>query len=295
MPPGNICRRGVDRLNGSPVIFASLLAGLAVFWAITGHRLGLAGRKSVRLSDERIETRKKAARSSQDIIITLAGGVVLGGLSLAVSGKWYFGLLGLSMGSLVLKWWKRKQEDDRMELLRSQFIDVLGQLESATYGGMNPYQAVEDAVPNMPRPARDVFYEILRRTRTGDTLAQAIDGVRADTGWEDLKSLSIAIRLYNRVGVDLAETCRHSMDAYEDKESFRSIINAAVAQNMMTQKVLTALPFIFIGLARLMAPGFTEPLFNTFTGNVVFLSASAWILYGNIITRRIINKSLGQG
>jgi Flp pilus assembly protein TadB len=282
-------------LTGSLVHLASLLAGLAVFWGLTGHRLSLAGKRSVRLGDERIETRKKAVKSSQDIIITLAGGVALGGMALAVSGKWYFGLLGLGMGSLVLKWWKKKQEDERMELLRSQFIDVLGQLESATYGGMNPYQAVEDAVPNMPRPARDVFYEILRRTRTGDTLAQAIDGVRADTGWEDLKSLSIAIRLYNRVGVDLAETCRHSMEAYEDRESFRGIVGAAVAQNMMTLKVLTALPFLFIGLARLMAPGFTDPLFNTLTGNVVFLSASAWILYGNIITRRMISKSLGQG
>lgn len=282
-------------LTGGPVLLAAFLAGLAVFWAAAGHKLSLSRRRSVRLSDERIETRKKVVRSSQDVIITLAGGVVLGGAALAVTGKWYFGLLGLGMGWLVLKWWKEKQAQDRMDLLRSQFIDVLGQLESATYGGMNPYQAVEDAVPNMPRPARDVFYEILRRTRTGDTLAQSIEAVRKETGWEDLKSLSIAIRLYNRVGVDLAETCRHSMDGYEDKESFRGIINAAVAQNMMTLKVLTALPFIFVGLARLMAPGFTDPLFNSLEGNVVFLGASAWILYGNIVTRRMISKSLGQG
>ncbi|KJS64239.1 MAG: hypothetical protein JL50_21535 [Peptococcaceae bacterium BICA1-7] len=278
-------------MNRELVFLAALLTGLAVFWAVAGHKVSLARRRSVRLSDERIETRKKVVRSSQDVIITLAGGVILGGVALAVTGKWYFGLLGLSMGSLVLKWWKNKQEEDKMELLRTQFADVLGQLESATYGGMNPYQAVEDAVPNMPRPSRDVFYEILRRTRTGDTLAQAIEAVRKETGWEELKSLSIAIRLYNRVGVDLAETCRHSMDAYEDRESFRSIINAAVAQNMMTLKVLTALPFLFVGATRFLAPGFADSLFNTAPGNIVFITSTAWIIYGNIFTRRIIRKA----
>lgn len=277
------------------LLISSLLIGLAVFWALLGKKITLTRIRTVRLNDERIETREKARKSSQDKLIKIAGGVILGGAAMAITGKWYFGLLGLSMGSTVLKWWKKKQEEDRIELLRTQFVDVLGQLESATYGGMNPYQAMEDAVPNMPRPARDVFYEILRRTRTGDTLAQAIEIVKAETGWDDLKNLSIALRLYNRVGVDLAETCRYSMEAYEDKESFRSIIGAAVAQNMMTLKVLTALPFLFIGVARIMAPGFTDPLFNTFEGNLVFIVATLWILYGNIFTRRLIKKSLDQG
>ncbi|MHB8156816.1 MAG: type II secretion system F family protein [Desulfocucumaceae bacterium] len=277
------------------VLLAAFLIAVSVFLAVTGNKLRFTRKRSVRLSDERIDTREKPGKSSQDMIVTAAGGVALGGVALAITGTWYFGLLGLAGGSLVLKWWKNRQEEERMELLRTQFIEVLGQLESATYGGMNPYQAMEDAVPNMPRPARDVFYEILRRTRTGDTLAQAIEAVRVETGWEDIKSLSIAIRLYNRVGVDLAETCRHSMEAYEDRESFRSIVAAAVAQNMMTLKVLTVLPFAFVGLARLMAPGFTDPLFNTFEGNVVFAVSAMWIIYGNVFTRRLVKKSLGQG
>ncbi|MFZ5643888.1 MAG: type II secretion system F family protein [Bacillota bacterium] len=282
-------------MTGFMVLFASVLMGLAVFWLLTGHKLRFSKIRSVRISDERIETREKQGNSSQDMIITIAGGVTLGGIALAITGKWYFGILGLSLGSMVLKWWKKKQEENRMELLRSQFIDVLGQFESAAFGGMNPYQAMEDAIPSMPRPARDVFYEILRRTRTGDTLAQAIESVRAETGWEDLKNLSIALRLYNRVGVDLAETCRHSMENYEDKESFKSIIGAAVSQNMMTLKVLTALPFLFIGMARLMAPGFTDPLFSTLEGNLIFIAATVWIIFGNFFTRRMIKKSLDQG
>lgn len=276
------------------VLAAAFLMSLAVFWLLAGNKIRLQAR-SVRLKDEFIETRKGPGRSSQDRIIVIAGGVVLGGAALAVTGAWYFALAGLLSGTFILRWWKKKLEEDRMELLKSQFTDVLGQLESAMYGGLNPYQALEDAVPNMPRPARDVFYEVLRRTRTGDTLVQALEEIRKDTGWEELKVLSIGMSLYSRVGCDLGEICRHAMESYEDRESFRGIVSASIAQNMMTLKILTALPFFFVGYARVQAPLFIDPLFSTLWGNIVFISATAWIIMGNLITRKMVKNTLGQG
>ncbi len=276
------------------LLLASFLAAVAVFWLLTGNGIKLRAR-SVRLKDEVIETRKGPGKSPRDRLIVIVGGAVIGGITLAVTGAWYFAVAGSLSGTLVLRWWKKKQEEDRMELLKSQFIDVLGQLESAMYGGLNPYQSLEDAVPDMPRPARDVFYEVLRRVRTGDTLVQALEAVRKETGWEELKVLSMGMSLYSRVGCDLAEICRHAMESYEDRESFRGIVSAAVAQNMMTLKVLTALPFVFVGLARVMAPGFTAPLFQTLEGAFIFIVATAWIMAGNVITRRMIKNTLGQG
>ncbi|MCL6612981.1 MAG: hypothetical protein K6T66_15730, partial [Peptococcaceae bacterium] len=105
----------------------------------------------------------------------------------------------------------------------------------------------------------------------------------------------IGMSLYSRVGCDLGEICRHAMESYEDRESFRGMVSAAVAQNMMTLRVLTALPFLFVGFARVMAPGFADPLFNTVEGALVFALATAWIILGNLITRRMIKNTLGQG
>lgn len=270
---------------------AIVLTALAVFWAVAGSGL-TAGSRMVRLRDERIETRQNPGKSSRDMLVVAAGGAGLAGLVHAVTGAWHFTLLGLLGGVFILKWWRQKQEEERMELLKTQFIDVLGQLESAMFGGLNPYQALEDALPNMPRPSRDVFYEVLRRIRTGDTLVQAVEAVRKETGWEELKSLSIGLSLYSRVGCDLGEICRHSMESYEERESFRSIVAASVAQNLMTMTVLTILPFFFIGVARVMAPEFTEPLFHTVEGSIVFAGAAVWIILGNIVTRRMIKGTL---
>lgn len=276
------------------ILLAPFLSALAVFWMVAGKQIKLQGR-SVRLKDEAVETRKRTGMSAQDRLIIIAGGVAVGGAALAITGTWYYALLGLGGGAFVSKWWKKKQEEDWMDLLKSQFIDVLGQMESAMYGGLNPYQALEDAIPNMPRPARDVFYEVLRRTRTGDTLVQALEAIRKETGWEDLKVLSMGMSLYNRVGCDLGQIFRHAMESYEEKESFRSVIAAAVAQNMMTLKVLTALPFFFVGFARAIAPGFADPLFHTVEGSLAFITATTWIILGNIFTRKMVRGALGQG
>lgn len=273
------------------LLFASaMLIALAVFYALAGNKLP-ARVKSVRYKDQRIETRA-AKRSSRDTLVILAGSAVSAGIALAVTGTWYYTLAGSLGGYFVFKWWKAKQENQRMELLQSQFLEVLEQIESATYGGLNPYQAIEDSVPNMPRPARDIFYEVLRRVRTGSTLAEAIDSVRKDTGWDDLKVLSVAMNLYNQIGCDLSVVCQHALESYEEKENSRGAITAAIAQNMMSLKILTALPFVIVGAARAMSPAFAYPLFHTVEGGIVFAFAVLWVTLGNIITRKMITSTL---
>lgn len=275
------------------VYLSALMIGFAVFYAFVGNQLKFRSR-SVKYKDERIEN-AKSKKSTSDLIVSMAGAVICAGVALAITGTWYYSLLGLSGGYFTLKWWKAKKEAQRMELLQDQFSDVLGQFESAIYGGLNPYQAIEDAVPDMPRPSRDVFYEILRRTRAGDTLADAIENVRKETGWDDLKVLSMGMNMYSRIGCDLGVVCRHALESIEDKESSRSVISAAISQNMMTLKILTALPFVIVGAARAIAPAFSYPLFHTVEGSVVFIFSVSWIAIGNVITRKMVFNALGRG
>ncbi|MHB8917928.1 MAG: hypothetical protein ACYC4H_07880, partial [Desulfocucumaceae bacterium] len=87
------------------VLAAAFLMSLAVFWLLAGKKIRLQAR-SVRLKDEFIETRKGPGKSSQDRLIVIAGGVIMGGAALAVTGAWYFALAGLFSGTFILRWWK---------------------------------------------------------------------------------------------------------------------------------------------------------------------------------------------
>ncbi|SFH34241.1 Flp pilus assembly protein TadB [Desulfotomaculum arcticum] len=271
----------------------AMAAGLAVIYLLLGPKIISNKSKSVRVKDQRLET-KALKKSSNDLIITLAGSVLSSGVTYAITGNLIFTSIALAGGFLVLKWYHNKKERERKELLQEQFAEVLGQIESALYGGLNPYQAIEDAVPEMPRPAKDIFYEILRHTRSGDTLAQAIEAVRKESGWEELRVLSIAMNLYSRTGCNMGEICRSALESYEDEDSFRRQIKASIAQNMFSVKLLTALPFLVLGAARTIAPAFTAPLFNTFEGGVVFIILTSWIIIGNIFIEKMVVSALGK-
>ena len=252
----------------------------------------LKGAGNVRYKDEKLEVNQNAPKVISNLLVALAGGS--GGMVAAygVTGSWFYAVIGLSGGYLAVRWLKEKHENDRMELLRGQYPEVLSQLESATAGKLNLYQALEDLTPNLPRPARDVFYDVLRMVRTGDALADALEKIIAKTGWQDLKGLLLGFKLSGSMGVDLGIICKYSLEAHYEKESIRGQVKGAIAQNMLTLKLLSFLPFFVIGTARTIAPDFTAPLFTTFEGNVFFVLCAAMILTGNLVAKRMVLGTL---
>ncbi|WP_031516983.1 type II secretion system F family protein [Desulfofalx alkaliphila] len=275
----------------SLLLLAQILTGLAVLFLLLGDRLLTSKAVAVRLKDEKIEA-KEATKSSADLLVVLAGSVIGAGVAYAITGNLFFTVLGLSGGYFALKWMQKKRDESRRELLRQQYPDVLSQLSAATSGTLNPYQALEDTVPNLPRPARDIFYDVLRRTRTGDTTAKALDDVIERTGWEDLRTLSLAYRLHHSMGIDIDRICDYSLEAYYDQANKQGQIKGAISQNLAAIKILTGLPFLVIGIARVLSPDFTAPLFNTFEGCVFFMLCIAMIVLGNMIARKMIMKTM---
>lgn len=271
---------------------SQFLIGFAILVLILGPKLLTGRTKTVRYKDEKVDNSKGNKATSSDQIVAIAGSVIGAGVAFAITGNVIFSLLGISGGYFTLKWLQKKREEDRRELLRAQYPDILSQLEAATAGSLNPYQALEDAIPNLPRPARDVFYEISRRTRTGQNLSDALDAVIKETGWTDLKVLSLGFRLNSRMGIDLSKICSHALEAYYDQESQRGQIRGTIAQNVMTLKVLSALPFFVVGMARVVSPEFAAPLFQTLEGGIFFMVCVGMIAAGNIIARNMIKRAL---
>ncbi|WP_099081835.1 type II secretion system F family protein [Desulforamulus profundi] len=274
------------------LILSVLFISLAVLLLVLGSKLCL--KKEVKLNDQHIEVGDGKQRKSNTSLIALLGSVIGAALAYAITGNLFLTLLGLSGGYFALKWTKAKRERERLELLQSQYPDVLSQLETATAGSLNPHQALEDAIPNLPRPARDVFYEVLTLTRVaGYDVSEALEKVADETGWQDLRSLAMGFRLSINMGINLSTICKHLLESNYEKESYRGQIRGAISQNIMTIKVLSGLPFFVIGIARITSPEFAEPLFNTPEGVVFFLICVGMIAAGNIVAKKMIYRTMG--
>ena len=273
---------------------AILFISLAVLLLALGSKISLAPKKEVKISDQYIETSEGTTARTNTSLIMLIGSIIGAALTYAITGNPLLTLLGLSGGYFALKWIKSKRDKERLELLQSQYSDVLSQLEAATAGSLNAYQALEDAIPNIPRPARDVFYEVLTMTRvSGANVNEALEKVAGETGWQDLRSLAMGFRLSANMGINLSTICKHLLESHYEKESYRGQVKGAISQNIMTIRVLSGLPFFIIGLARIISPEFAEPLFNTPEGVIFFLICVAMIAAGNMVAKKMIYRTLG--
>lgn len=211
-----------------------------------------------------------------------------------VTGRLHLAALA-SLGGLyvgrVLEQGKRYR---RRALLRSQYAQVIGSLMAALQGGLSPHQALEDAVPSMPRPARDVFAEVLRRTRTGSTYVEAVKSVADETGWRDLDSLVVALRIYSKTGCNLAEVFKYLQETVIERESDRRYVAAVTAETRITARLLSFLPFFLMGFSRVMAPEFVAPLFDTLPGNIVIAFVVVMVLVGNLVTSKMVKAVVGD-
>ncbi len=278
----------------SLISLAQLLISLAVILLLLGPKIFRGKNRSVRFKDEKLELEKTAQAPASNLLVALAGSIGGAGVAYAVTGSPLLAGLGLSGGFFILRWLQAKRERDRLELLKSQYTDVLTQIGAATAGALNAHQSLEDSVPNLPRPARDVFYEVLSRTRTGDNPGDALDAVAAETGWHDLKNLALGFRLNASMGIDLSLICFHALEAHYEKESVQGQIKGAISQNVMTLKVLSGLPFFVVGMARVVSPEFAAPLFSTLEGIVFFMICTGMIFLGNVLAKRMIYRALGS-
>ncbi|SHF63992.1 Type II secretion system (T2SS), protein F [Desulforamulus putei DSM 12395] len=273
---------------------AVLCISLAVLLLVLGPKLSPVTKKEVRITDQHIEVSDGKTAKNNTLLIALLGSIIGAVLAYAITGNLLLTLVGLSCGYFALKWAKTKRERERLELLQSQYPDVLSQLEAATAGSLNSYQALEDAVPNLPRPARDIFYEVLTMTRiSGVNVNDALEKVADETGWHDLRSLAMGFRLSTNMGINLSTICKHLLESHYEKESYRGQIRGAISQNIMTIRVLSGLPFLVIGLARIFSPEFAEPLFNTLGGVIFFLICVGMIAAGNVVAKKMIYRTMG--
>lgn len=226
--------------------------------------------------------------SLTNMITILICGLACALVAYGVTGETFFAVLGFFGGYFVAKWLGNRRQKTREEMLRTQYGQVLSAVASAMQGGLMHYQALEDITPTLPQPSKDVFTEILARARTGSSLHQATQEVADVVQWKDLESMASAFKIYEATGCNLVEVFNYLADVMRERESDRKYISAVTAQVRTTATLLSFLPFILIGVSRVISPEYTAPLFTTAGGVIVLLFCVAAVLVGNKIVNKMI-------
>lgn len=210
-------------------------------------------------------------------------------VSYVITGQPIFCLILLPIGFILANIIEENRKNKIKKLLEEQYIQILSSMSASLQAGANPYQALEETAVSLKDPAKSVFIEIIKITRTGISYHEAIAQVAEKTKWEDLKQIQMAFELYNKTGSNLVEVFSFLL-----KAAFQNRANKKYAESMSSQArlsllIISIIPFFIIIYMRFMAPEFAYPLFNTAGGIIITSFVMFFVIIGNKLAKKVID------
>lgn len=215
-------------------------------------------------------------------IIAIAFAGMIGGYLLVygITGKPSLSAAGIIAGLFVPKIWQSRMIEGRRKAFNLQLEQVLSRLASCIQAGMNFSQALNEAMQTVGDPAREIFMFALTRIETGDSPSMAIKEAAKRVRSRDMEMFATAVSISEPLGGDLGVVLAKLEESLRDQRNYKEQLSAATSEGSLTAWVLAAMPFAFVGFLRWSAPDLMAPLFNTFTGNMIFLASFAMIVIG---------------
>jgi len=125
----------------------------------------------------------------------------------------------------------------------------------------------------------------------GSEIGAALDNLFNRVGHEDLLFLTMAIKIQNQTGGNLAEILSRLAHLLRERQMLRLKVRAISAEGRLSAVFLTAMPFVLFGIISLMRPDyfFNPDVLNHPIIMPVFVLGLIMLAVGNVIIYRMVN------
>lgn len=126
----------------------------------------------------------------------------------------------------------------------------------------------------------------------GATLEQAIERMAERAQHPDVDLFAATVRLQERTGGNLTGLLKLNASTIRERHKMRLKIKAASSEGRASASILTAAPFVAVGLIMVMSPKFYGDVIDEPVVKYGLAGCLVWIAIGNLIMRRMINMRL---
>ncbi len=222
------------------------------------------------------------------IVMLFGGGLFLGD---AMFGDMLFGLgsaIIFAAMPLVYIQFKKKR---RLKAFSSQLPFALDLIKSSLEAGHSLQRALQVVVGEFSDPLGVEFRTVLEQSRIGLPLPRALDDMLKRVPEDDLRLLTVAVKVQSEVGSSLAQIVGRLSEIVRIRQRLRLQIRALTAQARMGGWVVGILPVLVLGAFTLIQPGYTKELFYDPTGQKILKFAMGMDLAAILTIRRLLRVS----
>lgn len=205
---------------------------------------------------------------------------------------WRGGLSAIlaAIATLVLSRWRLKKKfTKRQEAFADQMPDLLQMLATTLRAGQSLNQAINSVSLEARSPMKEELQRVVIEQRIGRDLTASFKDLSDRMDSKDFEWVVAAIDINRTVGGDLAQILGRVEATIRARNKIRGQVAAMSAEGKLSGGVLVALPPGLLFVVSLINPGYLDPMFNTFFGQVA-LGVSALMLFTGAMWLRKISQ-----
>jgi len=221
------------------------------------------------------------------VLLTLVGTLFASWALVLLGGSPLFALFGLIVPLAVRGGINRKLKGQRRQF-EGQLADNLQVMASALRAGHSFIGAMSVVVDDSPEPSRREFQSVIRDEQLGIPLESALETVVRRMKSRELEQVALVAALQRESGGNTAEVLDRVVETVRERSELRRLIRTLTAQGRLARWVVSLLPLGLLVVITFLNPSFTEPLFTEMVGRLMLAFATAMIIVGSLVIKKIV-------
>ncbi len=168
-----------------------------------------------------------------------------GGLAWLLTERWVLGLTGAALGIVVPRVVIAQVKRAREQTFHAQLVDALLIMSSSLKAGLSMMQAFTVIAEEMPPPIAQEFGLILKQTRMGVGLEEAIGTLKRRMPSDDLMLFATAVLVSRETGGDVTHLFARLVETLRERKKLRERIKTLTFMARLQGAVMGALPILF--------------------------------------------------
>ena len=219
-------------------------AGLAVYPQVS-DRAAQYFRRQARDAAGQLEQMFVLLPSQRVWLLHALAPPVMGVLAWMLSGLWAMGLVGLAIGLVLPKLLMRHLVRVRTKTFHAQLIDGLLLLSSCLRAGLSLMQSLAVLAEEMPPPISQEFGLVLKETRMGINLDEAMMHARDRMPSDDMHLFVTAVLVARESGGDITAIFTQLVETLRERKKVRERIKTLTFMARLQGGLMAALPLVF--------------------------------------------------
>ncbi|WP_207635716.1 type II secretion system F family protein [Johnsonella ignava] len=180
----------------------------------------------------------------------------------------------------------------RRAIFEAQLGDALMILSNALKAGFSFQQALGSVSRNLPDPIGGEFAVAVREQQLGADLETTLMSIADKMKSMDLKLLTTAVVVQQKVGGNLSEIMDTIAQTVRDRQAVARMVKTITAQGRISGIVVGALPIFLLIAITMLNAAYMNPLFKTDLGRIILVICAVMEISGFLIIMKIVDVKL---